>query len=77
MSLAVRRFPSSKTSGIFIEETGLKPGPTVSAADIRAGNDDGGVAVAKRRKLLVVDRDMLSVGLRRWSVALVPVREVS
>jgi hypothetical protein len=55
----------------------LKPGPTVSAADIRAGNDDGGVAVAKRRKLLVVDRDMLSVGLRRWSVALVPVREVS
>ena len=62
---------------MFIEETGLKPGPMVSAVDIRAGNDDGGVAVAKRRKLLVVDRDMLSVGLRRWFVAVAPVREVS
>jgi hypothetical protein len=62
---------------MFIEETGLNPGPIVSVPDIRTGNDDGGVAVAKRRKLLVVDRDMLSVGLRRWSAVLAPGLEVN
>jgi len=60
-----------------IEETGLKLGPIVSAPEIRAGNDDGGVAVAKRRKLRVVDRDMLSEGIRLWSVTLFPSLDVN
>jgi hypothetical protein len=54
---------------MFIE-TGFKIGPIVSVPEIRAVNDDGGVAVAKRLKLRVVDRDVLSVGLRLWSAPL-------
>jgi hypothetical protein len=60
---------------MFIEETGL--GLIVSVPEIRAGNDDGGVAAANRRKLRVVDRDVLSVGLRLWSVMLFPGLEVN
>lgn len=77
MSLAVRRFSSSKTSCIFIEETGLKLGLIVSVPEIRTGNDDGGVAVARRRKLRVVDRDVPSVGLKLWSMTLFPGLEVN
>jgi hypothetical protein len=59
---AVCRFWSSKTSCILIGDASFSPGPS-SVPDIRAVNEEGGVAVAKRRKLRVVDRDVLPVKL--------------
>jgi hypothetical protein len=56
---------------MFIE-TGFKFGWMVSVPEIRAINDDGGVAVAMRRKLRVVERDVLSVLLKLWSTPLLP-----
>lgn len=84
ISLAVCRFRSSKTSCILIGDTAFSPDPS-SLPDIRAVNDEGGVAVAKRRKLRVVDRDVLPVVKLCGSKTLLPglklvscaVREVS
>ena len=60
MSLAVWRFSSLKTSA----DAG--DGFVDSVPGNRAGKDEGGVAVAKRRKLRVVERE----GLKYCSIAL-------
>jgi len=61
---------------MFIEETGFELGLTASVPEIRAVNEDGGVAAAIRRKLRVVDRDAPPARFRLWSVLLLPNFEV-
>lgn len=67
ISWAVWRFSSLKTSCKCAGGGGFEP---ASALGRRPGKEEGGVAVARRRKLRVVDRDMLHAGLKLWSVAL-------
>lgn len=44
---------------MLIGDTDFPSSPSVSVPDIRAVKDEGGVTVARRRKLRVVDRDAL------------------